>query len=81
MPTKRIGEFLCYFVPYDCVEPPHIHLAKGRDRQSPSVKFWLTPLTEAHNRGLNATELRRARKIVEENRDLFLEMWDEYCNN
>ena len=71
MPTKRIGGFLCYFVSYDCVEPPHIHLAKGQERNAPSAKFWLDPVTEAHNRGLNATELRSARRIVEENRELF----------
>lgn len=81
MPTVRIGGFLCYFVSYDCVEPPHIHLAKGKERSAPSAKFWLTPLSEAQNRGLNTGDLRRAWKIVAENRDLFLEMWDEYCND
>lgn len=44
MPTKRIGGFLCYFVSYDCIEPPHIHLAKGKVRTSPSAKFWLEPV-------------------------------------
>jgi hypothetical protein len=81
MPTKRIGGFLCYFVSYDCVEPPHIHLAKGKDRAAPSAKFWLNPIEEAHNRGLKASDLRRARQIVEENRELFLEMWNEYCHD
>lgn len=74
MPTKRIGGFLCYFVSYDCVEPPHIHLAKGKDRNAPSAKFWLDPLQDAHNRGLNASAWRQARAIVEKHRDLFLEM-------
>lgn len=81
MPTKRIGGFLCYFVSYDCVEPPHIHLAKGKDRNAPSAKFWLDPLQDAHNRGLNANALRQARAIVEKHRDLFLEMWNEYCHD
>lgn len=81
MPTKRIGGFLCYFVSYDCLEPPHIHLAKGKDRQSPSAKFWLTPLSLAHNRGLNAGEMKSARRITQENRELFLEMWHEHCND
>ena len=56
-------------------------MAKGKDRNAPSVKFWLTPVTEVQNRGLNANELRKARQIVDENRELFLEMWDEYCND
>ena len=81
MPTKRIGGFLCYFVSYDCVEPPHIHLARGKDRNTRSAKFWLEPLRLARNNGLNTSELRSAWRIVEENRVLFLEMWDEHCNN
>ncbi len=81
MPTIRIGGFLCYFVSYDCVEPPHIHLAKGKDRAAPSAKFWLSPLSEAQNKDLSASDLRKARRIVAENRELFLEMWDEYCND
>jgi hypothetical protein len=81
MPTRRIGGFLCYFVSYDCVEPPDIHLAKGKDRISPSAKFWLDPVSLAHSRGLNAGELRDAQRIVVENQRLFLEMWHEYCNN
>ena len=81
MPTKRIGGFLCYFVSYDCIESPHIHLAKGKDRNAPSAKFWLNSVELENNRGLNASELREATKIVEDNRELFLEMWDEHCNN
>jgi hypothetical protein len=81
MPTRRIGGFLCYFVSYDCIEPPHIHLAKGKERTAPSAKFWLDPMELAKNRGLSARDLRDARRIVEENKEIFLEMWDEYCNN
>lgn len=80
MPTKRIAGFLCYFVSYDCVEPPHIHLAKGKNRNAPSVKFWLQPITLVVNHGLNASDLRMAQRIVEENQELFLEMWYEHCN-
>jgi len=81
MPTKRIGGFLCYFVSYDCTEPPHIHLAKGKERVAPSAKFWLKPIRLENNRGLNAGDLRDTAKTVEENQELFLEMWDEHCNN
>ncbi|MCC7162018.1 MAG: DUF4160 domain-containing protein [Anaerolineae bacterium] len=51
MPSRRIGGFLCYFVSYDCLEPPHIHLAKGKGKQSSSAKFWLNTLELEHNRG------------------------------
>ncbi|MBV7328359.1 DUF4160 domain-containing protein [Chloroflexi bacterium TSY] len=80
-PSKRIGGFLCYFVSYDCVEPPHIHLAMGRDRNDPSAKFWLEPVSLVTNRGLKRGELRKASTIVEENREVFLEMWNEHCND
>ena len=81
MPTIRIAGFLCYFVSYDCIEPPHIHLAKGKDRSSPSAKFWLEPMELHRNHGLNERELRDARRIFEENRALFLEIWNEHCNH
>ncbi len=81
MPTKRIGGFLCYFVSYDCNEPPHIHLAKGKDRSAPSAKFWLEPIELETNRGLSVSELRDARGIVEQNRESFLEMWNEHCHD
>jgi hypothetical protein len=81
MPTKRIGGFLCYFVSYDCIEPPHIHLAKGKNRRAPGVKFWLETVELESNTGLSVGELRNARQIVRQNQEMFMEMWDEYCNN
>ncbi|RME65708.1 MAG: DUF4160 domain-containing protein [Caldilineae bacterium] len=81
MPSKRIGGFLCYFVSYDCIEPPHIHVTRGRDRSGPSVKFWLEPLELARNRGMKPGDLRTAWRIVAENREMFLEMWNEHCND
>jgi|CXWJ01.1.fsa_nt_gi hypothetical protein len=81
MPSKRIGGYLCYFVSYDCTEPPHIHLAKGKERYAPSAKFWLAPIELAHNRGLSSRDIQDARRILQEYQTLFLEMWDEHCND
>ena len=81
MPSIHVAGFLCYFVSYDCVEPPHIHLAKGRARSAPSAKYWLDSLLLARSRGLTASELRDTQRVVLENRELFLEMWDEHCND
>lgn len=81
MPTRRIGEFMRYFVAYDCLEPPHIQLAKGKERAAPSAKFWLDPVELARNKGLSSRDLQVARRIVEENAEAFLEMWDEFCND
>ena len=81
MPTKRIGGFLCYFVSYDCVEPPHIHLAKGKSRRASSAKFWLEPIKLEKNKGLSIGEIRDAQRIVRENKLLFLEMWNGHCRD
>jgi hypothetical protein len=81
MPTKRISGFLCYFVSYDCSEPPHIHLAKGSDRKAPSAKFWLEPVELSRNNGLRRGDLQDAHRIVQEYRQVFLEMWDDHCND
>jgi len=56
-------------------------LAKGRERNAPSAKFWLEQLTLATNRGLSATDLKNAERIVAENREAFLEMWNDHCND
>jgi len=42
------------------------------------AKFWLEPIALVRAIGYNATDLQRLRKLVEEQRDLFLEKWDEY---
>ncbi|MBI3959312.1 MAG: DUF4160 domain-containing protein [Chloroflexi bacterium] len=62
-------------------KPPHIHLAKGRERTAPGAKFWLESLTLAVNRGLRATDLKDAERIVTANRENFLEMWNDHCND
>ena len=55
-------------------EPPHIHVAHaGR-----YAKFWLDPVNLASNRGFRSHELTVIRKLVEQNRDLFLERWYAY---
>jgi hypothetical protein len=55
-------------------EPPHIHVAHaGR-----YAKFWLDPVNLASNRGFRDHELTVIRKLVEANRELFLERWNAY---
>ena len=56
-------------------EPAHIHVRQGRDE----AKFWLLPdVTLAYNDGLNARNLNRAQRLVEENRGLLEGVWNEY---
>jgi hypothetical protein len=70
----RIRGYRFFFYSLEDREPPHIHVAHaGR-----YAKFWLDPATLASNRGFRSHELTVIRKLVLENRELFLEMWNDY---
>ena len=75
MPTVlRVGPYRFFFFAGDRGEPPHIHVAhSGR-----YAKFWLDPVNLASNRGFRSHELTVIRKLVEENRDFFMERWNAY---
>ncbi len=75
MPTiARIGPYRIYFVSHDLGEPPHVHV----DRDVQSAKFWLSPVALARNLGFGAHELRAIERIVRENRERFLEAWNDF---
>ena len=69
------GPYRLFFVSADCIEPIHIHVK--RDRLA--CKFWLSPLTLAHNKGFSEAELNRIRDTIFENRVAILEVWREHC--
>ncbi len=74
MPTVlRTGPYRFYFYSHETNEPPHVHV----DRDDLTAKFWLQPIGLAKNIGFTAKELRRLRKLTEENLELFLEAWHE----
>ena len=78
MPTVlRQLAYRFYFYSHEPNEPPHIHI----DRDSLSAKFWLEPVSLARNRGFSARDLRTLEKMVQDNRTLFLEAWNEYFGN
>ncbi len=59
----------------DPLEPCHIHIRKG----GAIAKFWLKPeiqLAQAYD--MSPTELRKLLKIVEQNKKLIEEKWNEY---
>ncbi|MEM6453380.1 MAG: DUF4160 domain-containing protein [Cyanobacteria bacterium P01_D01_bin.105] len=77
MPTiLRIGPYRLYFYSHEPNEPPHIHI----DRDGSSVKFWLEPVEIANNIGFSAKELRKLKKLVEENKTVLWEAWHDYFN-
>ncbi len=59
------------------LEPCHIHVRRNTDL----AKFWLIPVVLlADNYGFSSQELNRIKKIVTENRELFIQKWNEYFN-
>ncbi|TAL70575.1 MAG: DUF4160 domain-containing protein [Bacteroidetes bacterium] len=75
MPTLLVsGPYRFYFYSHETSEPPHVHV----DRDMCSVKFWLEPVTLAKNIGFSAIELNKIYRIIVNNRESFLEEWNEY---
>ena len=59
------------------IEPCHIHVRKG----SNIAKFWIIPdITLDSSWGMNAKELSKLEKVIEENKNLILEKWNEHFN-
>ena len=78
MPTvlRREGlEF--FFYSNEGTEPPHVHVWSGNG----TAKFWLDPIELSYSEDLKGAELRRAREIVEEQRDEFLRRWNEHIGS
>jgi hypothetical protein len=78
MPTVlRIGPYRFFFYSNENGEPPHIHIQ--RDRML--AKFWLDPVTLAGSTRFSSKELRKLNALVIENRETFLEVWNEYFSS
>lgn len=74
MPTiLRAGGFRFFFYSLEGSEPPHVHVERGDD----VAKFWLDPVGVAETHGFRSHELTRLRAVVIENRERFLEAWNE----
>jgi hypothetical protein len=70
----RIGPFRFFFYSNEGTEPPHVHAQQERK----IAKFWLDPVALASTGRFSASELRSIERIVLENRERFLEAWDEF---
>ena len=78
MPTvMRIGSYRFYFFSNEFGEPPHIHIQHDRKL----AKFWITPVRLAKSTRFTPKELRKIEKLVVENEDIFLEVWNDYFNS
>jgi hypothetical protein len=75
MPTVlRIGPFRFFFYSNENGEPAHIHI----QRDKMLAKFWLKPVTLASSTRFSPKDLRKLELLVTENRELLLEVWNEY---
>ena len=75
MPTiLRSGPYRFYFYSSDGPEPVHIHV----QRDEATAKYWLDPLRLDYSIAFRPVELRRIQAIIEENREVILEAWNEY---
>ena len=75
MPTLlRWKGYRFFFYSADGWEPPHVHVVKdGRE-----AKIWLRDLNVAINLGFSARDLNEIIGATRENRDHFLEAWNDY---
>ena len=78
MPTVlRIGPYRFFFVSLDYNEPPHIHVR----REDKVAKFWLDPVALQKAGGFSRTELNKIARLIDEQREYFLESWYEFFGN
>ncbi len=62
-------------------EPIHVHVVKGQGHLAAKAKFTLDPVELVENQGLSKSELKMAESVIEENKDIFAERWNEFFNN
>jgi hypothetical protein len=72
--VARVGPFRFFFYSNEGTEPAHIHAQRERKM----AKFWLEPVALTSSGRFSASELRSIERIVLENKDRFLEAWNEF---
>ncbi len=70
----RVKGYRFFFFSLEGQEPPHIHV----EHAERYAKFWLGPISLVKSRGFRSGELSEIQRIVEENRDSFMEKWNEH---
>jgi hypothetical protein len=70
----RLGPYRFFFYANENEEPAHIHVQRDRAL----AKFWLKPVAYASSSGFSAQELSKLLKLVEENKEVFEEAWNEF---
>ena len=74
VPTIQIGPYRIQFFEADLVERAHVHIRRERLE----AKYWLAPEIELfRNRGFEGYELTRIKRLLDQNRDRLLKLWEE----
>ena len=79
-----IPNFCCTFAASkvrgnDDHEPVHVHVIKDQKHEA---KFCVEPeVNLIENNGLKASELRLAESVIEENKEIIVNRWNEYFKN
>jgi hypothetical protein len=62
-------------------EPIHVHVVKGKGKIKENAKFNMMPeITLVENNGLQSNEIKMAEMVIEENKELIFEKWNEFFN-
>ena len=62
-------------------EPIHVHVVKGKGKIKETAKFNIMPeITLVENNGLQSNEIKMAEMVIEENKELITERWNEFFN-
>ncbi|MBW7889295.1 MAG: DUF4160 domain-containing protein [Bacteroidetes bacterium] len=78
MPTiLRIKGYRFFFFSREGNEPAHIHIEQAERY----AKFWLHPIQLAESKGFRSNEILELRKLVQENKTLLEEKWNEYFSS
>jgi hypothetical protein len=78
MPTViKIKGFRFFFFSLEGNEPAHIHIEQAERY----AKFWLEPVQLAKSDGFRSFEISELRKLVEDNKELFKERWNEHFSS
>lgn len=60
-------------------EPIHIHVVKGSGKVKEYAKYLVLPdIVLIENKGLKSNELKLAEMVIEENREIIIEKWNEF---
>lgn len=75
MPTIVVIEGFRFFFYSNEHQPTHVHVRHG----SGEACFEMEPAVELRDsKGMSVAELRKALRLVQENKQLFLEKWNEF---